>query len=683
VFAIAWLWRVAYLVRLGASPLGASLTEDARTYWEWSSYLREHGPLGHNAFFLGPLYPYVLAALRTIGGGSIPFVLHVQALWGAAACALLADASRRLTRAPIGLVIGLWLALHPMAVFFDGLVLMESLLFFLEALLLWWIARDEWSAPSWRSLAIAGVLIGLLAEGRATSALLLVPAALFLVLWQDRAPVAKSFTRLAALGLGFLLVTAPFSLRNQRVSGEWIPFTYNLGYNLYVGNSPEAWGGFTSITGTQKISALTPASAEGGAANDGREYLRKTQGLTLTPRQSSEHWMRLAREWISHHPGRTVELSLRKLAMMWSRREYPQIENADEYRAVAGPLGWPWLEFAFLGALAIAGLGSAAAAGRRGAFLAGYAVVVTLGIVPFFVTDRYRHHLVPAAVLLAALAIERVVRIARRDSRDAGLRKLVLALAAGVVIVNLPTPAMSTGKYAWSLAADLGSRWLERGRADLASQELERAITLQRQSPRVRGAAAASERGDLYTNYATALVRLGRANEALEWYQRAVEETPDEAVAVRGLADAYRDAGRASQADSLYGRLEHLVGGEGLALEGRGFAAARENRIADAEALFARAVEKDPSLTSAWTALIRVQAQGHELDDARQTLERAKRAGLPATEQHAYEALLAALAGDHAAAERALAQVPESATAADPTLADVIRVTNGLLGHAR
>jgi Flp pilus assembly protein TadD len=108
----------------------------------------------------------------------------------------------------------------------------------------------------------------------------------------------------------------------------------------------------------------------------------------------------------------------------------------------------------------------------------------------------------------------------------------------------------------------------------------------------VPGAAAASERGDLYTNYATALVRLGRANEALEWYQRAVEETPDEAVAVRGLADAYRDAGRAWQADSLYGRLEHLVGGEGLALEGRGFAAARENRIADAEALFARAVEK-------------------------------------------------------------------------------------------
>ena len=217
MFAIAWLWRVAYLVRLGGSPLGQSLTEDARTYWEWSSYLREHGPLGHNAFFLGPLYPYVLAALRTIGGGSIPFVLHVQAMWGAAACVLLADAARRLTRAPIGFAIGLWLALHPMAVFFDGLVLMESLLFFLEALLLWWIARDEWSAPSWQSLAIAGVIIGLLAEGRATSALLLVPAALFLVFLQDRAALAKSLTRLAALVLGFLLVTAPFALRNQRV----------------------------------------------------------------------------------------------------------------------------------------------------------------------------------------------------------------------------------------------------------------------------------------------------------------------------------------------------------------------------------------------------------------------------------------------------------------------------------
>jgi tetratricopeptide (TPR) repeat protein len=684
LFAVAWLWRVAYLVRLAATPLGSSLTEDARTYWEWSTYLRAHGPLGHNAFFLGPLYPYVLAVLRTIGVTSIPFVLHVQALWGAAATALLADAARRLTKPSIALGVGAWVALHPMAVFFDGLVLMESLLFCLEALLLWQIAREEWRAPSWRSLAVVGLLIGLLAEGRATSALLLAPAALFLVPWRGVSWRAAA-RGMAALALGFLVVVTPFALRNARVSGEWIPFTYNLGFNLRVGNNPEAWGGFSSIMGTQKISALTPESADGGAAVDGREYLRKTEGLDLSPRQSSAHWSRLAREWIAQHPGRAVQLSLRKLAMMWSRREYPQIENADEYRALAGPLGWPWIaSFAVLGTLAIAGLGAAWALGRRGLFLIGYVVVMTLGIVPFFVTDRYRHHLVPAAVLLAALAAARAAVAARRESRIPGAqRALALGLVAGLVIVNLPTPSMSQGKYAWSLAADLGSRWLERGRADLAAQEFERAISLQHGTARAPGAAAASERGDLYTNYATALARLGRTDEALVWHERATQETPDQAYAVRGLADAYRDAGRTTQADSLYARLAHLVGGEGLSLEGRGIVAARESRMADAEALFAQAVAQDPSLTSAWGALLRVQAQSGDLEAARATLERARAAGLSANEKRAYEALLAALQGDRAAAERALGQVPASAIAADPTLADVIRVTNAILAGAR
>ncbi|HVP14418.1 MAG TPA: hypothetical protein VMS88_02670, partial [Terriglobales bacterium] len=104
LFAGALAWRLDFLSRLGASVAGGSLIEDALSYWSWSGFLRTHGLLGTNAFFLGPLYPYVLAGLRAIVGDSIPRVLTAQAVWGSLAVLLLADAARRLTRPWIGLL---------------------------------------------------------------------------------------------------------------------------------------------------------------------------------------------------------------------------------------------------------------------------------------------------------------------------------------------------------------------------------------------------------------------------------------------------------------------------------------------------------------------------------------------------------------------------------------------------
>ena len=123
VFLVAALWRLFYLSRLMASPLGGSLSEDSAIYWRWSEYLDHHHLQGKNPFFLGPLYPYALALLRPLVPGGITGILVLQALWGAAAATLLADAARRLTHRSWGIVVGLWVALFPMAVFFDGLIL--------------------------------------------------------------------------------------------------------------------------------------------------------------------------------------------------------------------------------------------------------------------------------------------------------------------------------------------------------------------------------------------------------------------------------------------------------------------------------------------------------------------------------------------------------------------------------
>src|SRR5262245_56650829 len=210
LFLLALFWRLAYLGRLAASPLGDSLTADARAYWGWAEFLLRTGPIGKNPFFLAPIYPYVLWPIRASFGNSIGAVLVIQALWGAAAAVLLADATRRLTRTSLGLIAGVIVALFETAVFFDGLLLMESLLFALEALLIWLAVTADRSPRRVPWVAAIGIAIGLLAEGRPTSVLLLAAAWAVLVFRREGSRRAL-VTETAALLGGCALVVIPFA----------------------------------------------------------------------------------------------------------------------------------------------------------------------------------------------------------------------------------------------------------------------------------------------------------------------------------------------------------------------------------------------------------------------------------------------------------------------------------------
>src|SRR5205823_10530665 len=82
MFCLAWGWRLIYLYRLERSPLAGPLTSDEVTYWEWAGSILRTGPIGHHPFFMGPLYPHVLALLRLFAGESVAGVRFAQSLWG-------------------------------------------------------------------------------------------------------------------------------------------------------------------------------------------------------------------------------------------------------------------------------------------------------------------------------------------------------------------------------------------------------------------------------------------------------------------------------------------------------------------------------------------------------------------------------------------------------------------------
>jgi hypothetical protein len=91
---------------------------------------------------------------------------------------------------------------------------------------------------------------------------------------------------------GFLAVAVlfavilPWTLRNHRVLGEWVPVSTNGGDVFYRANNPLATGGYT-LKGEQNLDSLDEVS-------------RGKAGF------------RLGKDWIRQHPGKFLVLALRK-----------------------------------------------------------------------------------------------------------------------------------------------------------------------------------------------------------------------------------------------------------------------------------------------------------------------------------------------------------------------------------
>ena len=57
LFLVALVWRLAYVSRLSATPLAGTLRADERVYWDWATFLADHGLRGTIRSFSGRSTP--------------------------------------------------------------------------------------------------------------------------------------------------------------------------------------------------------------------------------------------------------------------------------------------------------------------------------------------------------------------------------------------------------------------------------------------------------------------------------------------------------------------------------------------------------------------------------------------------------------------------------------------------
>jgi hypothetical protein len=406
-------------------------------------------------FFMSPLYPYFLAVLgggRALGRDGfvdrLPLgVWIVQAALAVGVAWLLYRTARRILlawgRSPRSVR---WLAALPAAFYllyrptaiFATLTLLEVPLTLLAVLVLErltaWTERGSVTAGG---AAALGAAIGLATLLRPHAVLLLIPAVMTVgAIAGGTGPRRRALALLlAATGV----VLLPVVLFNSISAGRPAGVSLNGGFNLYIGNGPEARGFYTVF-------------ADFDFAGDpaGVEFLERKLGRPVAGRAEADAiWAREALRAMGAHPLRAAGLYLKKVWLHFQAWEIDQLTPLAAWAEAAPPLRLLCVPYGLFGALGLSGIAWVGWRERRlrpwtlalGVLVAGQSV--------FFVVSRYRQVIVPILALGAGLLIARPVPWRRR-----------IAAAVGVLLV-------AVALRPWGLE-DVRVRWRALGETNLA-----------------------------------------------------------------------------------------------------------------------------------------------------------------------------------------------------------------------
>lgn len=629
VFAFALVLRLVHVWQLRSAPFFDFTMGDAQSYHDWGLEIAGGDWLGQETFYQAPLYPYFLGLVYTLFGPSLLAVRLCQSVLGAASCALLGAAGRRLFSPAAGVAAGLMLAVYPPALFFDGLIQKTSLGLFLLCVLLLLLARLVTERGRPRAWLRPGMVLGGLVLTRENALVFALVLLGWLVLSRDAG--RRRFARAGALAAGLALVLLPTAARNQAVGGEFLLTTAQFGPNFHIGNNPDADGTYRPLV----FGRGDPRFER----RDATQIAEREAGAPLTPAEVSRYWTGRSLRYILSQPADWLRLTGRKVLLALNAAEVADTEDQLSHADWSAPLrfaGHVW-HFGLLAPLGAAGLCLTWNRRRQlrpfHLMLAAYAASLVL----FAVMGRYRHPLAPMLMLFAGAGAVSIWRMAETragwNRQAAGAAGVAAAL---LVFCNWPVLSMSDMRAVTAL--NLGTELQAAGRLDEAVEQYRQVLALTPDDALVHSnlgtALAAQDRfdeavghyeravtlapgdADAHSNLGNALLALDRPVEGVASLRRALAADPSSAEAHAALGVALHDGGEIDDA-IVHLRRAVALGVASPDLHNRlGIALGSQNRLAEAAGEFRRALDLDPAHVDARANLgTALQMQGR-LDEA-------------------------------------------------------------------
>jgi tetratricopeptide (TPR) repeat protein len=697
IVALAVSVRAAYWLQFREVALfGVAVGPDVKEYDGWARQILGGQYLWRELPIHGPLYAYFLAFWYRVTGMSIPAVRALQLGLDVVSMLCVMAAARRLWGWRVaGLVGGIW-ALYLPLVYYSAELFSEGLLVFCFSLVLALLALvvprlvsgKSLELRHWLVLVATGGVLGLAALTHALS--LLASAALVattavllprvgrlgyssrhedapschlhsgLRRWLDLMSGRFDWRLRCRVGVlllaGLLIVLLPVTAWNWHLSRELVLVQAREGLNLYIGNNPQA-NGTCNVRPGKDYQALLDMPRLAGAVGE-KAAKRFYRGEVI--------------RFVLRNPQAWGRLLVRKALLTWNRREICSGPDLPELQALTPLMRLPFLSFAFLGPLALAGCW-ASRRQRASWLLLAVVVAYAVALTVFVTSGRYRLGMIPALIVLAALALAEAWCCWREKRwRELGVSGCVWALGLLVSLGVAPPPFPGSAAESAHLLAEASwrqgdlveaERWLgvalprspqdsrlhqlqgvvlaEKGRHSEAVQAYERALQLAPALVQVR------------VDLAISLVAMGRVARAESELRKVVSRAPDSADAHYNLGVLAEGKGEWQQALECYRRALAANPAHVSAGLNAGLVACRLQDWPEAERRLRVVLRLDRGKAKAWNGLAVIHASRQQLSQAVACFR--KSLALDPTQKNVWLTLASMLeeAGDAAAAETA------------------------------
>ena len=316
LFLLGLIVRIAYAYSVHQYPFLQVPILDAASYLTWSQDIAHGNILGNRAFFVEPLYAYILAFLRILTPHFTIIIIAFQTVCGSLLSMIVYKLGQKIFNRDIGLIAGIITALYGPFVFYEFLILKTSFEVFMLALLLLLLLSVFEKASAQKVLAL-GIVLGLtiILKG---NALIFLPLVIGSIGLSHQKSARSRFIWIGLFLVGFFVIIAPVTIRNYVVSKDFVLTNYSIGMNLYQGN----WWDTDGSLLQPPFMRADPKYEEIDSYGMAEAYKQKK----LKPSEVSAFWMAKTFEEIRSNPSRWLSVMKNKILLLINR-----VEMSDNY----------------------------------------------------------------------------------------------------------------------------------------------------------------------------------------------------------------------------------------------------------------------------------------------------------------------------------------------------------------
>jgi tetratricopeptide (TPR) repeat protein len=424
LFGVGLICRLAYFIEYKQLLEFLHPTVDALFHHLTATAIASGALTSTEPFFRAPFYSYFLGLIYFFTGDSIAFARLIQLLIGAFTPVLTYLIARKAFDRTIAVVASILVVLCSDIVYFEGELLLESLVVTL-VLLVWYTYLRYRESPKWYWLVLSGLAAGLAIITR-PNASLLAPLMIYL-LWLDR-PKAAASRPMSQVVLFLAIMFVPVALvlaHNLTRPQPALTIATQGGINFFIGNNKDADG----------VSAIMPGKLGSDWQYDDIAYqAEQALGRRLQSTEVSDYYYHLALSDVTADPLRWLTLEIKKLFLIFSGSDISNNRNLIAFRAQFASLKVLPIGMSVLAPLGLIGMVIGYRRSRLIKAMTAFVFLYALSFVFYFVNSRFRLPILPFLAILSAIALVEFYRLIQTHSYK---RAAFVAVPAVVLILFL------------------------------------------------------------------------------------------------------------------------------------------------------------------------------------------------------------------------------------------------------